>query len=110
MRLSASRIRSINRAIARVQSSAWCASRKNSRPFGPQPGASFLHERAQVREDRRRPKEQSRVGPATGTGEETCWAQRVLLAHSAEFDRVLDPGYNHTTDEGGRTPCMPSSV
>jgi len=26
MRLSASRIRSINRAIARVQSSAWCAS------------------------------------------------------------------------------------
>ena len=26
MRLSASRIRSINRAIARVQSSAWCSS------------------------------------------------------------------------------------
>ena len=31
MRLSASRIRSINRAIARVQSSAWPASTRNSR-------------------------------------------------------------------------------
>ena len=30
MRMSASRIRSINRAIARVQSTAWTASRKNS--------------------------------------------------------------------------------
>ena len=29
MRLSASRIRSINRAIARVQSSAWSASARN---------------------------------------------------------------------------------
>ena len=29
MRMSASRIRSINRAIARVQSTAWTASRKN---------------------------------------------------------------------------------
>ncbi len=29
MRMSASRIRSINRAIARVQSRAWTASRKN---------------------------------------------------------------------------------
>ena len=32
MRLSASRIRSINRAIARVQSSAWSAPNRNSRP------------------------------------------------------------------------------
>jgi hypothetical protein len=31
MRLSASRIRSINRAIARVQSSAWSASARNHR-------------------------------------------------------------------------------
>jgi hypothetical protein len=43
MRLSASRIRSINRAIARVQSSAWCAS---GRPHGhsttsPAPAASM---------------------------------------------------------------------
>ena len=30
MRMSASRIRSINRAIARVQSTAWTASPKNS--------------------------------------------------------------------------------
>lgn len=30
MRLSASRIRSINRAIARAQSSAWSASARNS--------------------------------------------------------------------------------
>jgi hypothetical protein len=30
MRMSASRIRSINRAIARVQSTVWTASRKNS--------------------------------------------------------------------------------
>ena len=30
MRMSASRIRSINRAIARVQSTAWTASRKNT--------------------------------------------------------------------------------
>jgi len=29
MRMSASRIRSINRAIARVQSNAWTASQKN---------------------------------------------------------------------------------
>ena len=35
MRLSASRIRSINRAIARVQSSAWCASRKNLTAIRP---------------------------------------------------------------------------
>lgn len=33
MRMSASRIRSINRAIARVQSTAWTASRKN--PYKP---------------------------------------------------------------------------
>ena len=32
MRLSASRIRSINRAIARVQSSAWSAPDRNRRP------------------------------------------------------------------------------
>ena len=32
MRLSASRIRSINRAIARVQSTAWTAPRKNPCP------------------------------------------------------------------------------
>jgi hypothetical protein len=48
--------------------------RKSPRPPGPQPGASFLHEHAQLREDRRRPKEQSRVVPSTGTGEERCWA------------------------------------
>ena len=46
--------------------------RKNPRPLGPKPGASCLRERAQVREDRRRPKVQSRVGPSIGTGEETC--------------------------------------
>jgi hypothetical protein len=33
MRLSASRIRSINRAIARVQSSAWSAPDRNRRPL-----------------------------------------------------------------------------
>lgn len=33
MRISASRIRSINRAIARVQSTTWAASRKN--PYKP---------------------------------------------------------------------------
>ena len=42
MRLSASRIRSINRAIARVQSSAWSAPGRNSRVIRPtQPGASL---------------------------------------------------------------------
>ncbi len=35
MRLSASRIRSINRAIARVQSSAWSTPNKNHRHLIP---------------------------------------------------------------------------
>ena len=37
MRLSASRIRSINRAIARVQSSAWCASGRTHGHSAPNP-------------------------------------------------------------------------
>ena len=37
MRLSASRIRSINRAIARVQSSAWCASGRSHGHSAPSP-------------------------------------------------------------------------
>jgi hypothetical protein len=37
MRLSASRIRSINRAIARVQSSAWSAPARNHRQSTPNP-------------------------------------------------------------------------
>jgi hypothetical protein len=43
MRLSASRIRSINRAIARVQSSAWSASAPNHRhsPTNPPPTFSM---------------------------------------------------------------------
>ena len=35
MRLSARRIRSINRAIARVQSSAWSAQHRNPRRYQP---------------------------------------------------------------------------
>jgi hypothetical protein len=49
MRLSASRIRSINRAIARVQSSAWSASAPNQRnstntlkPVVPVSAAKFV--------------------------------------------------------------------
>ncbi len=37
MRLSASRIRSINRAIARVQSSAWSAPDRNPHRYSAQP-------------------------------------------------------------------------
>jgi hypothetical protein len=37
MRLSASRIRSINRAIARVQSSAWSASERTPGRSAPSP-------------------------------------------------------------------------
>lgn len=39
MRMSASRIRAINRAIARVQSTAWTASRKN--PHQPTNGSTL---------------------------------------------------------------------
>jgi hypothetical protein len=41
MRLSASRIRSINRAIARVQSSAWCASGRTHGHSAPNPTPAF---------------------------------------------------------------------
>jgi hypothetical protein len=41
MRLSASRIRSINRAIARVQSSAWCASGRTHGQSAPNPAPVF---------------------------------------------------------------------
>jgi hypothetical protein len=41
MRLSASRIRSINRAIARVQSSAWSASAPNHRRLSTTPPPTF---------------------------------------------------------------------
>jgi hypothetical protein len=41
MRLSASRIRSINRAIARVQSSAWCASGRTHGHSAPNPAPAF---------------------------------------------------------------------
>ena len=59
MRLSASRIRSINRAIARVQSSAWSAPDRNHRHSTRQPDTCCLRERGQIREDRRGPKERS---------------------------------------------------
>jgi len=41
MRLSASRIRSINRAIARVQSSAWSAPRRTHGHSAPYPAPVF---------------------------------------------------------------------
>ena len=40
MRLSASRIRSINRAIARVQSSAWSASGRTDGHLAPSPATT----------------------------------------------------------------------
>lgn len=41
MRLSASRIRSINRAIARVQSTAWSASGRTHGHSAPNPAVSM---------------------------------------------------------------------
>ena len=60
MRLSASRIRSINRAIARVQSSAWSASgQQPCRSSSRFKNLSVSNATAEVLEDRRGPERRS---------------------------------------------------
>jgi len=109
MRLPASRIRSINRAIARAQSSAWSAPDRNRRYETANPTDSSP-ERGQIRETCCVPKGRSIAGAGNRYRRENVWDERVLLAAFRKFDRVSDPGYNHTATQGGRTPCMPSSV
>jgi hypothetical protein len=70
MRLSASRIRSINRAIARVQSSAWSVPVRNPHRTLANPNTGRLRERGRVREGRCGSKERHAVTPATGIGEQ----------------------------------------
>ena len=104
MRMSASRIRSINRSVARVNGIICGESDAPRRVYVESMKLPALRHSAAHDQDRRRAKTPQRLKAISGIGE----SLHSLIP--GKFDRVSDPGYNHTTNEGGSLPCMPNSV
>ena len=98
MRLSAHRIRSINRSIARVNGIILWRVGQNPPGRARKPETSHFREPGISREDCGGAQSRNPV-TADPAGEKSAKGWQVSPA-PAKFDRVFEPGYNRTTEEG----------
>ena len=97
MRLSAHRIRSINRSIARVNGIICGASDKTHRSVPENQKTGHFREPGVSREDRGGAQS---CNPLTANPAGEKAPRWQVSPAPAKFDRVFEPGYNRTTEEG----------
>ena len=110
MRLSASRIRSINRAIARVQSSACVRARQKPPPLSAQCESGRLGAFGRIRESRRWSREVPRRNATSWEGQSKRKADTLLLASFQKFVPRIEPGLqpHNECKEAARHVCQVS--